>query len=239
MKNYFSLRRFGLMFKADWIEYKLSVSLFFASVFAITSFLFVNMKEELQAILFIVGLISILLCFYIYVGGKFHRTKNRFLTLPASAFEKFTEMLFVGFLLLCVYLLIYFGILGISHHISGAPIWFSSLSDTPRSDNALGNWVVAFICTFLLMCFIMFRKFPLQTGIVLLMMYAGVFSYTAYLIIKFEDFQLSIPQDGFIQSSALLRTLGFLSTYNGWGMGIASVVLLYISFLKLKEKQIR
>jgi len=239
MKNNFSFKRMGLMLKADWIEYKTAVLIFFASVFAIHLFLFLNMNEGFQIFLFTVGIISILLCFYIFTGSKVHRIKNRFLTLPASNIEKYVEILFVGFLLFCAYLLIYTGILGASHLISGEPVWFLSGSKAWESKNVFGMGLVVFICTFLFMCFIMFRKFPLQIGVLFLIAYSSVISYTVYLILKFENFNLNIPFSGFIRSNALLNTVGFLSTYNAWGMAVASAVLLYVSYLKLKEKQIR
>jgi hypothetical protein len=200
------------------------------------------MREGFQVFLFVVGNLSILMCFYNYIGWKVHRSKSRILTLPASTIEKFVEMMFVGFILLCVYLLIYTSILGISHLISGESIWF--LSDFLKANLTqlrIVTGIVLFVSTFLLMCYFTFRRFPFGAGALFLISYASIISYTAYIFYKIEDYDFNNFNflNGFLQSNAWLETMSFLNTYNTLGMCIASVVLLYISYLKLKEKQIR
>jgi hypothetical protein len=227
------------MMKADWIEYKIPVLIFFASLIAINSFMFMNMREGFQAFLFFAGVDAIFICFLMFTGWKVHRSKNRFLTLPASTFEKYVEMLLAGLILACVYFAIYSGILYASHLISGEPIWFLSPTFLQESDNVFAWGLVLFISVFFWMCYIAFRKMQFGIGILLLIGYASVISYTAYLIARIENFNINIPHDGFVESNALFNTLGYISSYNNWAMGIASAVLLYISFLKLKEKQIR
>ena len=243
MKNNFSFRRIGLMLQADWIEYKMAFLIFAASLFAINLFMFQNMREGFQVFLFSGGIISIIMFFYMITGWKVHRAKNRILTLPASTIEKFVEMLLIGFILFCVFLLIYMSILWSSHLISGEPVWFMSgfkLNTNPADANSMmGMGLVFFICTFLFMSCIAFRKFPLGVGLLMLISYSSVLSYTAYLFFRLENFDFNNFQNGFIQSSALMETTRFLVTCNAWGMYIASAVLLYISYLKLKEKQIR
>jgi hypothetical protein len=243
MKNNFSFRRIGLMLKADWIEYKMAFLIFAASLLAINLFMFQNMREGFQAFLFVAGIISCILFSYMLVGWKVHRSKNRFLTLPCSTIEKFIEILLVGFILICFYLLIYTIIAGSSHLISGEPMWLltgANLNVQPAESKILAIGLILFICIFLFMCSIAFRKFPLGIGILMLISYASIISYTIYFIVRYEKLlNISNSQSGFIQSNALFETMQLLNTYNVWVMCIASVVLLYVSYLKLKEKQIR
>jgi hypothetical protein len=89
------------------------------------------------------------------------------------------------------------------------------------------------------MCCIAFRKYPIQIGLLLLGLYGFVFSYTVYLFAKIEDFRNLNIGGGFFSSNATIETTVFLNTYSAWGLGIASLALLYVSYLKLKEKQIR
>jgi len=243
MKNYFSFRRIGLMLKADWIEYKMAFFIFFASLLVINLFLFQNMREGFQVFLFCGGITAVLMFFYMVAGWKVHRAKNRILTLPASTPEKFVEILLIGFILSCVFLVLYMSILWSSHLVSGEPVWFMSgfhLNTNPAdANNKIGIEIILFICSFFFMCCIAFRKFPLGIGFLMLISFASIISYTAYLFVRLENLDFNNFQNGFIQSNALLETTRFLFTYNAWGMMIASAVLLYISYLKLKEKQIR
>ena len=242
MKNNFNLHRIGLMLKADWIEYKKSFLLFAGLLFAHNLFLFlvrVN-NEETQSLIFLPSIIGTLIYFYTFVRWKVHRSKNRFLTLPAETVEKFVEILVVGLIFLCVCVLIHTVILGLVHLINGAPLRLWFIHDI-RLDarSATGICMLSFICTFLFMCCIAFRKYPLPLGALILIGYGIVCVYTVYLFVKIDGFTAFTNRGGFIQSNAIIDTTLFLSKYHIWGLGIATIVLLYIAYLKLKEKQIR
>jgi len=240
MKNKFSLRRIGLMLKADWIEYKKAFLLFVVLLLAANLFLFWNTREGFQAFLFVVGIFSTLTFFYTVVGWKIHRSKNRLLTLPASNLEKFVEILLVGFILFCVYFLIYAIILGISHLTVGLQIWFMSAQYPDIDQTAMGAGLLIFICTFLFMCSIAFRKYSLGIGTLFLILYSVVISGSiAFIAYKNADLFDYNFYGGLFHSNAFIETMGFLNSYNTPVMCIASAVLLYISYLKLKEKQIR
>ena len=245
MKNKFSFNRIGLMLRADWIEYKKAFLLFAGLLIAANLFLFANESEGLQGFLFVAGIFSTFTAFYIYVGWKVHRAKNRLLTLPASNVEKFVEIKTVGFILFCVYFLIYAIILEIVHLKTGATIWLLSGFGANANYTALiaATGLVLFVCTFQFMCCIALRKFPLGVGTLFLFVYAFAISYTILILFKIEYpglfFDDLNSQSGFIQASAFIETMNFLATYFAWSMLIASMVLMYISFLKLKEKQIR
>jgi hypothetical protein len=243
MKNNFNLHRIGLMLKADWIEYKKSFLLFAGLLLALNLFLFrVNDREsgmEMQSFIYIAGMLGTLIYFYTFIGWKVHRSKNRFLTLPAGAMEKFVEILVVGFIFLCVCVLIHTVILGLVHLINGAPLRLWFIHDLITEGLATKVCMLSFIGTFLFMCCVAFRRYPLPLGALILIGYGIVCVYTVYLFAKIDGLTAFTNRGGFIQSNAMIDTTLFLSKYHILGLGIAIVVLLYVSYLKLKEKQIR
>ena len=245
MKNKFSFSRIGLMLRADWIEYKKAFLLFAGLLAAANLFLFANESAGLQGFLFVAGILSTLIAFYMYVGWKVHRAKNRLLTLPASTMEKFVEIKTVAFILFCVYFLIYAIILGIVHLKTGATIWILSVwkPDIDLMPILMGIGVVLFICTFLYMCCVALRKFPLGVGLLFLFVYVFAISYTTLAIFKIDNPNLFTSNLnmylGYIRSNAIFDTMVFLFKNFAWCMYLSAALLMYISYLKLKEKQIR
>jgi hypothetical protein len=177
-KNSFSLNRIGLMLRADWIEYKKSFLLFVALLLAVNMILLWKTSDGSQKFGCFVSFLFTVRYYFTFVGRKLHREKNRFLTLPSSAIEKFTEILFVGFLHTCVFVLIHTLILGLSHLISGTEIWFmqnldftSKFNQSEFNGAGMVTGLVVFIITFLFMCFTAIRKYPLQIGVLCLILY--------------------------------------------------------------------
>ena len=244
MKNNFSFRRIGLMLKADWTEYKKAFLLFVGLLVAANLFLLWPASEGFQAFLLIAGIFSTLTAFYVFTGWKVHRSKNRFLTLPAGNLEKFVEIKTVGFILFCVYFLIHATLLGIMFLKSGKTIWFLSILNTNIDMNVFLSTlgIVLFICTFQYMCCIAFRKYALGIGALILSGYVMLMAFSTYLLVRIEGldkFDTSGFHSGLFRSNALIEMAGFLNTYFFPAMCFATVVLVYIAYLKLKEKQIR
>jgi len=245
MKNKFSFSRIGLMLRADWIEYKKAFLLFAGLLVAANLFLFANEREGFQAFLFVAGIFSTFTAFYIYVGWKVHRAKNRLLTLPASTMEKFVEIKTVAFILFCVYFLIYTIILGIVYLKTGATIWLLSIFEQNVDKMAvfMGIGVVLFITAFQYMCCVALRKFPLGVGTLFLFVYVFAIVYTTLVCFKIDNPNLFAVDFNFhsdyIRSNAIFDTIIFLTTNFAWCMYVSAAVLMYISYLKLKEKQIR
>ncbi|MDR0795154.1 MAG: hypothetical protein LBE79_03760 [Tannerella sp.] len=246
MDNKFSLNRMGLMLRADWIEYQKSFIIFATMLLGVNAIMLRATSEQAQVAIFSISFLTTLLFFYSFVGKKVHREKNRFLTLPASGIEKFGEMLLVCLILFCVYLLIHAMLLGISGLVNGAEIWVfqqkeiaSSASSYNFNSVGIAIGMSTFVCIFLFICSIAFRKFPLQIGILCLILYGMICTYTVYHFVKMDNFEQLNSIKGFMHSNAMVETVFFLHTYSFWGLGFASAILLYVSYLKLKEKQIR
>ena len=244
MKNKFSFSRIGLMLKADWIEYNKAFLLFAGLLVAANLFLFLQMARGFQIFLFIAGIFSALTVFYIFTGWKVHRAKNRMLTLPANTLEKFVEILIIFLILFSVYFLIYTILVYIAHLTSGEAIWLLSVFDN-NADPTLINTVtgfVLFVCAFQFMCCIAIRKYALGVGTLFLFVYAMVIAYSTYLLVEVDGFNIDNKfnfHSGFIRSNAMIEMMRFIYAYNTLCICIAAVVLIYISYLKLKEKQIR
>jgi len=246
MKNNFSFRRIGLMLKADCMEYKKSFLLFAVLLLAANMFLFRETANGIQTFIFSATMFGTLMFFYTFVGWKVHRSKNRFLTLPSGAIEKFVEILIVGLIFFGVCKLVHVMVLGCSHFIYGTQLWFmrdmiidSNMGATLFTQLKMAIGIFSFIFTFFFMCCIAFRKYALPFGALILILYGIICVYTVYLFAKIEDFNTINYMDGLIRSNAMIETVLFLSANSALGLSIASVVMLYISYLKLKEKQIR
>ena len=232
------------MLKADGIEYKKAFFLFTGLTVAVNLFLFLQMAIGFQAFLLVAGLFFTLTACYVFTGWKVHRAKHHFLTLPASTLEKFVEILIVCLILLGVYLLIYTLLIYFAHLKSGEAVWILSVfhSDVDMTAIGMGISMILFICVFQFMCCIAIRKYSLVIGTLILIVYAMVIVYSTYLLFKIEglDNMNNFHVDsGIFRSNAIFEMLNFVNTYNTLCMCIAAVVLTYISFLKLKEKQIR
>ena len=242
MKKNFSFRRIGLMLKADWIEYKKAFFLFAGLLIAANLLLLWPASESLQKFLLFAGIFATLTAFYVFTGWKVHRSKNRFLTLPASNIDKFVEIKTVGFVLFCVYFLIHAILLGIMYLKSGTAIWLLSVLHINIDLNAFLSvlGLILFVCTFQFMCCIALRKYALGIGSLLLFGNAMLYSFSILLLLKTDGFfDTSGSHYGFIRSNALIEMLSFLNTYNFPAMCFATFVLVYVAYLKLKEKQIR
>jgi hypothetical protein len=134
----------------------------------------------------------------------------------------------------------------VNHLISGASLWFMyewPIDGEPIPvDGVMAIMsMIMFVTTFMFMSCIALRKFPLVLGALFLHLYAFVnilmFGALVYLT-NGNQFSFNYG-GGMLRSNELMDTLIFLSKNFTWFLGLASVVVLYVSFLKLKEKQIR
>jgi hypothetical protein len=244
MKSKFSLSRISLMLKADWTEYKKAFLLFVGLLIAANLFLLWPASEGFQVFLLVAGIFSTLTAFYVFTGWKVHRSKNRFLTLPASNIEKFVEINTIGVILFCVFFLIHAALLGIMFLKSGTAIWLLSVLHISIDLNAFLSvlGLILFVCTFQFMCSIALRKYALGMGSLFLFGYGMLMVFSTYLLAKIEGLDKLNSYDfhsGLLRSNAIIEMANFLNTYNFPAMCFASVVLVYVAYLKLKEKQIR
>lgn len=234
MNNIFDFKRIGLMLKADILEYKKSFLLFSGLLFLAFLAIFWKADETGKIALFIIGNTIALVSYYNLVGRKIHRSRSQFLMLPASTFEKFVEILLLGIAYLAISSIIYILALLLSN------LFFKSgLMDI---NQILGNSFLPalafsfFLSSFLLLSYITFRKYALGIGVASLMFilfsFLGIYAFLLNNII--QDYEWA-----FIFLDTIQNTLMFLQKYSSLFMTVSGIVLLYVSYVKLKEKQIK
>lgn len=242
MHTNFSLQRIKLLLLADKTElfrqYFLSMLSYIAFVIAytaITKFLFHNEHEAEQKIVFfyMLGLFLYFVFFCRFVNQKVHQVKGQYLTIPANAVEKY-----IALLLEITILLLFFHLL---YHIS---IYLISLliPDFPAMgvNNILDKIPVSsyfFLASTLFLSNITFRKYANPIVIVSYSFLAFAFGILARPILRAVREPLGDVY--MIETTPLYYLYNFLIQYHGIILYAATLVVLYISYLKLKEKQIR
>lgn len=234
MNNIFNVKRIMLLLRADWIEYKKTFYLSAGLLFLAYILLLWNAGNQIQLNLYWFGLTITQLSYYSYIQRKMHKSKGLSLTLPASNPEKFTVLILVGLLYFIVYLAIYWLVIGIN-------LLFTEM--TPSTFGWLNKlWeytygALLFVFAFLFLAYMTLRKFALPVGLAALVLIVVAFVRIYFPLVK--DSVVLDPSHLAVRSDAIYDTLLILGQGFNPAMCVASVVLLYISYLKLKEKEIK
>lgn len=238
----FSLQRIGWLLRKDWIEHKKSIvyalGLFLAVVFP---FLWLNTKitgisDSKQILIYVLGSLACFFYFCQYVGKKIHFAKGIYLTLPASTGEKYVTFLLEGVFLFAAFNLLY----GASLHLWSViypaviPIDLSAIFERKP-----GSSLLFFAGSLVFLSYLSFKKYAL--GIALAGMGAtlgllvGMVAFLAKS--QLENFFLA---DGLrINPDAISSTVDFIKENVTLAMSISILAVLYIGYLKLKEKELR
>lgn len=224
MSTEFSLHRIGLLLRADWIEYKRN-SLF--RLIAIPILLIMILAMERPPLLspmifwFIVPPVSYGFCSY--VNKKIHAFPFLYNTLPANNIEKFSALLIEGLLLFIASILVIY----ITIRPSSFELFFNILA--VQSFQPAG-----FIVSLMLLAHVAFKKYALPNfllGLALASLPLLVFGYFFLSHpVPFSYIEYACPD---------LRLLGQLSDYFNSAMWVVSLLVLYITYLKLKENELK
>lgn len=237
MNTTFSIHRILLLLKADWIEHKKSF-LFSMGVLLIV-WLFIIFVGELspkditpQAAIFVFGGLITFTYYCRHVGRKIHKSPNLYLTIPASTPEKYATLLLEGLIYFLTYIcLFYFGILLWKLTVPKGLIM--SLKDVfMHNGNESGLF---FLTALIFLSYLTFRKHAFLIAIGGIVAYIGIIGgILVKLTIRAADhYQM------YFESSFLHDTVQFLSDFYMPAMLIATVVVMYVGYLKLKEKELR
>jgi hypothetical protein len=185
------------------------------------------------------GTLASFLMFCQHVGRKMHRPKGVYLLLPASKEEKYTALLLESLVYFVGFQIVFWG---------GLLIWkpfiprlvFPSLSQICHVGNlevgginGLETWIF-FIASLLFLSYMSFRKHALLIAVGGMVTYVFLFILAAWNIV--EGANLSGVD---FRSSWLHDTLVFLAD-SCWPVMLAStLVVMYVAYLKLKEKEQR
>jgi len=253
MKN-FSLNRVGLMLRADWCEFKSYIlwgsSAIYATILAIFLYNNENINKDVYKATFIFLLLGAIVSSHIYAHYKVGSSKGLGLLIPCSAAEKFIAIL-IGMSLIQVSALLFFYLSSFSFYYLNAGI----TKDTVPNVLADFNKFYFLMNSAFLLGIVSFRKKAiLKTTLILA---ATLFLLQNLLGETFLNYLLKSP-GGFGLTYYNTYSISFETRYLKHCaemiyppgiMGIAanfiyiltvvySLLLLYISYLKIKEKEL-
>lgn len=242
MKNQLSLQRIKYLLLADWMEnktkflylmgaYMAALLIFIVSV--INSGTVIFRSEQLQGF-YILGGLGTFIYYCNYAGKKVHFPKGVYMTLPASTLEKFLSILTVGSIIALIYILLV--------HI----ITFTTI--IIAQENIAIEWqkisdllpfflpIALFMSSLFFLSYITFSKHAFLIAICgsAMMMIAGT------LLARFLlNGMLFFDPATITAESPLMNMFKFIWLYYGRILIIATIVILYVAYLKLKEKELR
>lgn len=224
MKTEFSLHRIGLLLRADWIEYKRNNLFRLIALPAIFIFSWITNPAP-QILSMMIRLVIPLVCygFCCYVNKKTHASPFLYYTLPANSLEKFCALIIEGVIFLSVSSLIIYIII--------RPISFILFCNIVAEQSFQPAVLIG---SLMFLAHVTFRKlaFPrfllgLGLSVVPFLAFGYFFSFPPTPI----DYVEYICPD--------FTPLLLLSEYYNLAMYVASVIVFYIGYLKLKEYELK
>lgn len=241
MNQVFSLQRIGWLLRKDWIESKKNMGYaLVAFLVVVFPFLWLTTHDEGQSeqvAFYILGFLGSFIYFCKQAGKKIHFAKGIYLTLPASTEEKYFTLLLEGALVLIVYNgLFWISIYGWSlinpqfHPVSASIVYHSMR----------GAGISIFFASLIFLSYLTFKKHALAIAIAGIGAGLGVLIGLGFWLLKIEINREGMTEAGcFLNPDALSSTAGFLTDHANSAMGIFTLIVLYIAYLKLKEKESR
>ena len=218
MKTDFSIQRINLLLRKDWIE---------------------NKKKLAYGVLVILGVLFFFLLSSILWDTRFrtftlYELGGLFLTLPASNQEKFAAILIEGIVVFLTYQVTFWtgtGIASMLIHIQ--PVAFKDIIMTLQDFTML-----AFVGSLMFLSYVTFKKYALGIAcggyILIIASIIGI----VYLCINILNIQPGMNSFCY-ESSPLYTAVYWLSFAFTPAFLIATLVILYVAYLKLKEKELR
>jgi hypothetical protein len=224
------------MLLADWIEYRktlmFSMGILFIVWMALMWLAHINNFQDsaLQGPFFVfVGFVT-LFKFCELAGRKMHRSKGLFLTLPASNEEKYVTLLLEGVIYFLSFQLIFW--VGVFlWKLFGSDISFLNFTDKLNLEGG-GISGIAFISSLFFLSYMSFSKHPFLIVIGGQAVYCFLFSYIAVHVVG-NLIDSSWPSSNIYDIG---KFFGSLLRPIAW---VATLVVMYVAYLKLKEKEQR
>lgn len=231
----FSLKRIQLLLKADWTVYKNSflfsmgvlLLAWFFILFVITS----NFKIADQGGCFAMGGIIVFIIFCRHAGRKVHKTMSRYYTLPASTAEKYVSLLLEGLVLaLCYFAIFYGGLLAKKLAMPALDVITPAEFFTHNGSES----GLLMVSSLIFLSYMTFRKHAFLIAITGLMAYVGLFM--GAIVQTFRYISLNTMPLG---SSFMYDTFRVIGDYYFPVMLVSFLAIMYVAYLKLKEKESR
>lgn len=229
MNTIFDIKRIGLILRTDWIEHKKLFGITAGLLLVSSMLLLWNTGQRGQFTLFWLGMLITIISYLSFMGKKVNHAKGLWLTLPASTLEKFVSLIIVGLTYILSFVLIYWIASGVSLLANGTPV--------VESRSLVISWkasgFILFNVAYFFLCFVIFRKYALGIGMAIQVLIFFIISYIMNLLVKSGIlFSINIPDK-------IGNILGELVGYYNPIFYILAIVLFYISYVRLKKKQIR
>ncbi|MDR2117947.1 MAG: hypothetical protein LBP25_00210 [Tannerellaceae bacterium] len=240
----YNFHRIMLLLRADWMEYKKSYLLSVGVLFAVWMlYIFVGYANggsiDAGVMFWHIGMFVSLLLFCRHAGRKMHRPKGAYLLIPAGNGEKYTALLLESLVYFAGFQIVFWiGLLLWKAFAPGLDI--PSLSQVyyifiPNAEAANGSEAaIFFLSALLFLAYMSFRKHAL------LILTGGMVAYIAlFLLIAWNVFDGIHIGDGSFHLSYLYYAIAFLADCYPAAMLISALVVMYVAYLKLKEKELR
>lgn len=242
MNMHFSLQRISWLLRKDWIEHKKSI-LYALGTFVVVAFPFLwlntthgGFSDSKQVAFYIVGSLGCFIYFCQFVGKKIHFSKGIYLTLPASTVEKYVTLLLEGVVLFATFNLLYWASL---HLWSLVYPVFRPIDVATLYIQKQGASVFVFVASLIFLSYLTFKKYPLAIALIGMAAAIGSVIGILMLIVKTQFTHSFLSGDSWIDPNAIYSTVRFLTENINIAMGISLLIVLYIGYLKLKEKESR
>jgi hypothetical protein len=252
MKTSFSFRQTGLILKADWIERGkifmiMLATMLIAWLLILWAISYDPSGSKTSGCMTLLGLIA-MYRFCKHAGRKLHETKGNFLILPASAEEKYAALIAEGIIYLIAFQAVCW--LGI---IIGILLFPDTVNNMGETASFLGGNIISFVFfTTLMLYFRMtFRKYSILLLIIGISAYALINLYIFMRIgfYAFGPFTMTVHDNGDVSTGgndialhvhgAITQAVQITNDIMPYALAIASAVILYLVYLKIKEKEIR
>lgn len=238
MKTDFSIQRINLLLRKDWIENKKKLAY---GVLVILGVLFFFLLSSIlwdmrfrTFTLYVLGSLGTFIAFCSYVNLMIHRPRGLFLTLPASNQEKFAAILIEGIVVFLTYQVTFWigtGIASMLIHIQ--PVAFKDIT-MPLQEFTM----LAFVGSLMFLSYVTFKKYALGIACGGYILIVASIIGIVYLCISTLNIQPGMDRFCY-ESSPLYTAVYWLSFAFTPAFLIATLVVLYVAYLKLKEKELR
>ncbi len=237
MKTDFSIQRINLLLRKDWIEnkkklaYGVLVILGVLLFFLLSSILWATRFRTFT--LYVLGSLGTFIAFCSYVNLMIHRPRGLFLTLPASNQEKFAAILIEGIVVFLTYQVTFWigtGIASMLIHIQ--PVAFKDIT-MPLQEFTM----LAFVGSLMFLSYVTFKKYALGIACGGYILIVASIIGIVYLCISTLNIQSGMDRFCY-ESSPLYTAVYWLSFAFTPAFLIATLVVLYVAYLKLKEKEL-
>jgi hypothetical protein len=235
MDTYFNLNRISYLLRADWIEHKKSLllSLGGSLLVWIALLYFYGSETKGQRISFFLGGLITFIYYCRFISKKIHQPKGLYYTLPASNQEKYFTLLFEGLLFFLAFATIFWLGLFLFKLFSST---FSLISLSELYHGIISIGLLLFVSSIIVLSHITFRKHAVLISFTGIAVYILLFVYVSIKVlfvdtVRFRSFiESSFANEAVVEFMKLICTPVLLA---------ATIVVLYIGYLKLKEKELR